>query len=120
MPITPIRNLETHREETLSRLEANHHAHLNENKVFYMKRGQGPFGALGNHPSTPGLERAKALGMDFPQLPHLSPSFTQLENQEEEKEREGGGGGDKTYNLDLELAETSVPIMQMKDVSLSG
>lgn len=123
MPITPIRNLETHREETLGRLEANHHAHLNQNKVFYMKRGQGPFGSLGNHPSTPGLERAKELGMASPDLPHLgSSSFTQLKNKTtaRSKGKEEEQQGQSTYNLDLELAETSVPIMQMKDVRSKG
>lgn len=91
MPMTPSRAGENHAEEVFAALETNHNAIKNLNKTFYMKRGEGPFGSLG-FKLTAGSQEAT--------------SFLQDHN---------------INNLDLELglAETSVPIMQMKDVSIT-
>ncbi|EPR63595.1 aspartyl protease ASP3 [Toxoplasma gondii GT1] len=128
MPMMPIRNIDTHREETLSRLEANHRTHLNEKKNFYVLRGKGPFGSLGNLPGTPGLDAAIAFGLSSPDLP--SASFAQIKNKDSsdsgdvaavgEETDSAVADGSKTLDLDLKLAETSVPILQMKDSQYVG
>ena len=92
MPMTPSRAAEDRSQETFAALETNHYAVKHLNKTFYMKRGEGPFGALGNKPTS--------LQQDQPG----AASF--LESQ----------SSTDTIDLELGLAETSVPIMQMKDV----
>lgn len=128
MPMTPIRNIDTHREETLARLEANHRTHLNDNKNFYVLRGKGPFGSLGNLPGTPGLDAAVAFGVVPPELPSASFAQThsgQNSNPGDVQVGASAGGADvsneaTTSDLDLKLAETSVPILQMKDSQYVG
>lgn len=93
MPMTPSRSSEDREDEAFAALETNHYAVKNLNKTFYMKRGEGPFGSLGNKAASSQQERG------------VSASF--LESQ----------SASDTLDLELGLAETSVPILQMKDVS---
>lgn len=146
MPIRALRTIDTHRQEVVQLLEANHHAHLNLNKNFYVLRGKGPFGSLGNNAAT--LRRkddataAARLGLHFPELPHAS--FVQLKEKEKvsaktattssmgstesggthhsgiDDENEENKHGGVIEHLQLTLAETSVPIMQMKDSQYVG
>lgn len=90
MPMTRARA--SAEDETFAALETNHNAVKNLNRTFYMKRGEGPFGSLGNKPTD-----TKAGGAG-------ATSF--LQNKE----------AADTLDLELGLAQTSVPIMQMKDV----
>lgn len=92
MPMTRAR--ESAEDETFAALETNHNAVKNLNTTFYMKRGEGPFGSLGNKPTD-----TKAGGAG-------ATSF--LQNK----------AAADTLDLELGLAQTSVPIMQMKDVGL--
>ncbi|KAL8453236.1 hypothetical protein Emag_001968 [Eimeria magna] len=94
MPMTPSRSAASHEEDAFAALETNHNAVKNLNKTFYMKRGEGPFGSLGNKP--------------LQQDSQGSTSFLEHE------------GIADTLDLELGLAETSVPIMQMKDVRRSS
>lgn len=92
--MTPARSSETRNEEIFAALETNHYNVKHLNKTFYMKRGQGPFGALGNKPSSGGQG--------------LQGTTSFLETEE----------SPGTLDLELGLAQTSVPIMQMKDVGV--
>ncbi|KAL8451842.1 hypothetical protein Emed_001722 [Eimeria media] len=94
MPMTPSRSAASHEEDAFAALETNHNAVKNLNKTFYMKRGEGPFGSLGNKP-------------------------IQQENEGSTSFLEHEGIAD-TLDLELGLAETSVPIMQMKDSQYCG
>ncbi|KAL8433474.1 hypothetical protein ACSSS7_003864 [Eimeria intestinalis] len=94
MPMTPSRSAARHEEDAFAALETNHNAVKNLNKTFYMKRGEGPFGSLGNKPAQ--------------QNDQGSSSFLEHE------------GIADPLDLELGLAETSVPIMQMKDSQYCG
>lgn len=146
MPIRALRTIDTHPQEVVQLLEANHHAHLNLNKNFYVLRGKGPFGSLGN--SVGSLRRkedataAARLGLHFPELPHVSFAEVDTANRvaagsaaAASSSTSGGNTaaakypsdsdddeaeGRVTERLDLSLAETSVPIMQMKDSQYVG
>lgn len=96
MPMTPSRSSEDRADEAFAALETNHYAVKNLNKTFYMKRGEGPFGSLGNKAASSQQERG------------VSASF--LESQ----------SASDTLDLELGLAETSVPILQMKDSQYCG
>ncbi|KAL8426539.1 hypothetical protein Efla_006604 [Eimeria flavescens] len=94
MPMTPAKGAADRAEQSFAALETNHNAVKNLNKTFYMKRGEGPFGSLGNKPIQQDAEG--------------SSSFLESDNIS------------NTLDLELGLAETSVPIMQMKDSQYCG
>ncbi|OEH78578.1 eukaryotic aspartyl [Cyclospora cayetanensis] len=94
--MTPSRLSAEREEASFAALETNHYAVKNLNKTFYMKRGEGPFGSLGNKE----IIREKQ--------DDRSGSFLQSQ------------GSTDILDLELGLAETSVPIMQMKDSQYCG
>ncbi|CDI79171.1 eukaryotic aspartyl protease, putative [Eimeria acervulina] len=107
MPMTRAVSLIDGEDSAFAALEKNHSAFLNTRTTFFMKRGEGPFGALGNklgQTSAAAAAAADAAAADAPAAPL---SFLQHPAQ-------------PAATLELGLAQTSVPILQLKDSQFCG
>lgn len=118
MPMTALRSIETHPEETVALLEENHEGHLKEGKQFFVLRGGGPFGSLGNKPGSTAASAANLSASSVASFTQLS-----LRTSSGPPTRQGLLAPEEDENteyLGLSVARTSVPITQMKDSQYVG